>query len=118
MQAELLDKLATQFPDCIIAAYADITTGITLLTRGSFDAPREALNELCAEAALTLGSVEAPALGGHTCPTAVKAVDHAVFVYLRSAEDPGDALLCMCRPEIDLGAFLPAAQRCIDGEAA
>lgn len=117
MQAELLDTLAEQFPDCIIAAYADITTGITLLTRGSFDAPREALNELCAEAALTLGSVEAPALGSQTCPVAIKAVDHAVFVYMRSAEDPGDALLCMCRPEIDLGAFLPAARKCIDGEA-
>lgn len=117
MQADDLDKLSAQFPDCIIAAYADITTGITLLTRGSFDAPREALNELCTEAALTLGAVEAPALGGLACPTAIKAVDHGVFVYLRSAEDPGDALLCMCKPEIDLGAFLTAARGCIDGGA-
>ena len=118
MQAEDLDTLATRFPDCIIAAFADIDTGITLLTRGSFEAPREALNELCAEAALTLGSVEAPALGTSTCNMAVKAVDHAIFVYLRSAEDPGDVLLCMCQPAIDLEAFLPAARRCIDGEAA
>jgi hypothetical protein len=117
MQAEQLDKLADAFPDCIVAAFADIATGITLLTRGSFDAPREALNELCAEAALTLGSVEAPALGNEPCPLAVKAVDHAVFVYVRSSEDPGDALLCMCKPDVDLVAFLPAAQACIDGGA-
>lgn len=109
MQAADLDNLTTQFPDCIIAAYADITTGVVYLTSGASKAPREALNELCSEAALTIGTPDAPAMGADLCPMAVKVVDHAVFVYIRVGEDPGDALLFMCRPEIDIDSFLSAA---------
>ena len=108
MQAADLDKLISQFPECIIAAYADITTGVVYLTSGATSAPREALNELCAEAALTIGLPDAPALGADLCPIAVKVVEHGVFVYARVAEDPGDALLFMCRSEVDVQAFIDA----------
>lgn len=108
MQAADLDQLTTRFPECIIAAYADITTGVVYLTSGATTAPREALNELCAEAALTIGLPDAPALGADLCPAAVKLVDHAIFVYARAGEDPGDALLFMCRPEVDIQTFLDA----------
>lgn len=110
MQAADLDNLTAQFPDCIIAAYADITTGVVYLTAGTTKAPREALNELCSEAALTIGTPDAPAMGADLCPMAIKVVDHAVFVYIRAGEDPGDALLFMCRPEIDMDAFVKAAE--------
>lgn len=108
MQATDLDKLTAQFPECIIAAYADITTGVVYLTSGATSAPREALNELCAEAALTIGLPDAPALGADLCPVAIKLVDHGVFVYARAGDDPGDALLFMCRPEVDVQTFIDA----------
>lgn len=111
MQAQDLDQLTEQFPDCIIAAYADITTGVVYVTGGSLRAPREALNELCADAALTLGLPDVPTIGAEPCSMAVKMVDHAVFIFFRMSEDPGDALLCMCRPEIDTVPFIEAAQK-------
>ncbi len=117
MQAADLDQLTEQFPECIIAAFADITTGVVYLTSGATAAPREALNELCAEAALTIGLPDAPALGADLCPVAVKLVDHAIFVYARAGEDPGDALLFMCRPEVDIQRFIDAVEN-ISKEAA
>ena len=110
MQAEQLDQLTEAFPECIIAAFADISTNVVLVTSGAQEAPREALNELCAEAALTLGVQDAPALGGEACPMAVKIVDHAVFVYARAGVDPNDAALFMCRPDIEIAPFLAAVK--------
>lgn len=110
MQAQDLDQLTEQFPDCIVAAYADITTGVVYVSGGSSKAPREALNELCADAALSLGMPDAPAIGAETCNISLKLVEHAVFVFVRMQEDPGDALLCMCRPEIDVVPFVGAVR--------
>ena len=118
MQAADLDQLITRFPECIIAAYADITTGVVYLTSGGTKAPREALNELCAEAALTIGLPDAPALGADLCPVAIKLVDHALFVYARAGDDPGDALLFMCRTEIEIQPFLDAVAYLAIGGAA
>lgn len=110
MQAELLNTMTDQYPECLIAAYADLSTKVSLLTAGPIDVPREALDELCTEAALTLGSVDAPSIGAEPCHIAVKMVDHATFVYVRTAQDPTDAYLFMCRPEVDLDGFLKTAQ--------
>ncbi len=110
MQAELLNTMTDHYPECLIAAYADLGTRVSLLTAGPVDAPREALDELCAEAAITLGSLEAPTFGADPCHVAIKMLDHAVFVYMRATEDPTDAYLFMCRPEIDLDGFIKTAQ--------
>ena len=113
MRNEDLDSLAERYPDCIIAAYADITTGITLLTNTGPVFPQEALDELCAEAALTLGVGDIPPVGALPCQEAIKSDESAVFVYLRAPDDPGDALVCMCRPGIALDPFLADARACV-----
>lgn len=110
MQAELINTMTDHYPECLIAAYADLSTRVSLLTAGPVDVPREALDELCTEAAITLGTPEAPAFGADACHVAIKMVDHAVFVYMRTAEDPTDAYLFMCRPEVDLDGFIKTAQ--------
>lgn len=115
MLAKRLEQLTEAYPDCIIAAFADLGTGVTLVTAGEANPPREALDELCAEAALTLGGEGAPAIGAETCPAAVKVVDHAIFVYIRAKDEPSDALMCMCRPEIDLQPFLENASSIMQG---
>jgi len=113
MRTEDLDALTGTHPDCIVAAYADIETGVTLLINSGDNAPREALDELCVEAALTLGTPDAPPLGGLPCNEAVKADESALFVYLRAPDEATDALICMCRPTISLGPFLEAARACL-----
>ncbi|MEO9819580.1 MAG: hypothetical protein ABJQ34_07675 [Paracoccaceae bacterium] len=115
MQAAELERLIEQFPDCSLVAYADIGTGITLVSAGQSDIPREALDELCAEAALTLGKSGVPSMGATPCPVAIKALEKTVFVYVRATDEPDDALLCMCQPDIDLEGFLTAARATIDG---
>ncbi len=113
MRTEDLDGLTAAYPDCFIAAYADIDTGITLLTNSGDAFPREALDELCVEASLTLGSATAPPLGALPCDSAIKADDTAVFIYLRAPDEPTDALICMCRPSVALEPFLAAARACL-----
>lgn len=113
MQTEDLDRLTEKHPDCIIAAYADIGTGITLLTNSDKTFPREALDELCVEAALTLGTPDAPPLGALPCTEAVKADPTAIFVYMRAPQEDTDALICMCRPTIALAPFMDDARACL-----
>lgn len=117
MRSQDLDSLAEAYPDCLIAAFADISVGIALRTAAGTDVPREALDELCAEAGLTLGQTENPDLGQVPAMMAVKAVEGAIFVYMRTPEDPGDALICMCRDTIALDAFLGDARAALGGEA-
>lgn len=110
MQAELINTMTDQYPECVIAAYADLSTRVSLLTAGPVEVPREALDELCAEAAITLGTIDVPSFGADPCHVAIKMVDHAVFIYMRTADDPNDAYLFMCRPEVDVDGFVKTAQ--------
>ncbi|MFK7752400.1 MAG: hypothetical protein AB8B51_07600 [Sedimentitalea sp.] len=110
MQAEFLNTLTGAYPDCLIAAYADIETGVTLMTADGINVPREALDELCAEAGLTLGKPDVPALGSGQCDLAIKHVVHGLFVFLRAPDEPGEAYLFMCQQSIDLDSFLADAR--------
>ncbi|WP_299722470.1 hypothetical protein [uncultured Tateyamaria sp.] len=118
MRTEDLDGLTSTHPDCIIAAYADIETGVTLLTNSNLSFPREALDELCVEAALTLGTPDAPPLGGMPCNEAIKVDDTALFLYLRAPDEATDALICMCRPTVEITPFLKAARACLSDPSA
>lgn len=111
MRSTDLDGLIEKHPDCLVAAYADISTGVTLLTPTGSTVPREALDELCAEAALTLGT-DTPPIGAEPSPLALKVDDTAVFVYLRAPDEPGDALICMCRHSIQVEAFVADVRSC------
>lgn len=117
MRREDLDGLAEAYPDCLIAAYADISVGITLRKAEGTDAPQEALEELCAEAALTFGQSDTPDFGTTPSMVAIKAVDGALFVFLRAPDELGDVLICMCRDTIPLSAFLVDAKAAIGGTA-
>lgn len=113
MRIDELDKLQAAHSDCLIAAFADISTGLTLRAAAGTQVPREALDELCSEAALTLGN-EAPPLGVDRCSCAIKALDSVFFVYMRSPADPNDALIAMCRETIAMDAFLAHARTCFE----
>ena len=116
MRTEDLDRLIEKHPDCIFAAYADIDTGVTLLTNSGDAFPREALDELCIEAALSLGMPDAPPIGMNTCNTAIKADDSTLFIYLRAQDEPADALICICQNTIAVDSFLEEARLCLADE--
>ncbi|MEL7131149.1 MAG: hypothetical protein AAGK77_01925 [Pseudomonadota bacterium] len=118
MRSTDLNGLIGAHPDCLVAAYADIGTGVTLLTSTDSTVPREALDDLCVEAALTLGPGDVPPLGAEPCPQAIKVDATAIYIYLRAPDDPSDALICMCRPTIALSSFLKDARACFVAGAA
>ena len=47
MLAKYLDGLNEKYPDCILSAYGDIGTGVTLVTRSRQSVPREARRFAC-----------------------------------------------------------------------
>lgn len=102
MQSEDLDRLTAQHADCLLAAYADIASGITLISGAQGPIPRETLDNLCKEAAATLGSEQNPPFGHETSPLAIKKQDGKILIFLR---DPGDAdcalnLVCSARVSV------------------
>lgn len=113
MASDELDALNGKFPGCETLAFADLATKMVLVTNSSNTRSREALDRLCAEAALTLGSPAAPPLGDSTCNTALTASRDAISIFLRADHEPSDVLCCVCSPGLDVQAFLAAAGPCL-----
>lgn len=113
MASDELDALNGKFPGCETLAFADLATMMVLVTNSSNARSREALDRLCAEATLTLGRVEAPAMGDSTCNTALSASRDRVSIFLRAEQEPSDVLCCICSPEVDISAFLAEARPCL-----
>ena len=113
---ERLEELRVNFPECRIAAFADLSAK-TILTYSASSKPRqEELDALCAAAADLLNGDLAQQLI-RTVPDA-KAVEEVasqtgsqMTVALRLTNAPDEALCCLCAPEIDLGAFSGRARR-------
>lgn len=113
MVADQLDALCAEFSNCITVAFADLATQMVLVTNSTSRLRREVLNELCVESGLTLGSDEQTRLGHKTVSVAFTASPNQTKVFLRATDEPDDILFCACNPDIDLEAFLPAAQSCL-----
>ena len=112
MAADELNALADAHPACRVAAFADLAAGMVLVASGHGATRREALDELCAEGRdLFAGS------GGGDGPPdgmAIAADARGVRLFLRGRAVPDDMLCCDCTPDLDLAAFLPAANACLD----
>ena len=112
MVAERLDQLIEASPGCRNVAYADLSIGMVLVASGPETLSREVLDRLCSEADLTLGDGEV-ALGSQPAMASVSTTATDTKVFLRSADEPGDALLCLCNPNIDLSGFIDRAKACL-----
>ncbi len=111
MVAKLLDALTVRFGACRIAAYADLSSNMVLVTNSGVTAPRETLNALCREAAATLAAAALP--DPSECDVAVTIAGRYTGVFLRLPEEPSDALCCLCDDLIDLASFVPEARACL-----
>lgn len=113
MVSDELDALQARFPECETLAYADLTTGMILVTNSHTPLERNALNRLCAEATAVLGTGEAPPMGSTTAETALVSDQEGVRLFLRAPGLPNDALLCVGKAGLDLAAFSPEAKACL-----
>ncbi len=106
MVIEELDALRGTFANCKTLAFADLSTQMILVTDTNADLPREALDGLCAEAALMLGAGDKVALGETSSEAALVASKDALRLFVRAQDEPNDVLCCICTPELDVETFL------------
>lgn len=114
MVVDELDALRDKFEGCLTIAFADLSTQMILVADSASRLRREALDNLCAEAALLLGVNGKMALGTKPSSSASVTTKSALRVFLRAKGEPNDVLCCICEPGVDAGAFLIAARDCVD----
>ena len=113
MVSDDLDALHSKFPACETLAFADLSTNMILVTNTDSPHQREALDTLCAEAALTLGPAGSPAIGESPSDAAFIATKDQIKIFLRAETEPSDVLCCICAPDLDIPAFLSEARPCL-----
>lgn len=114
MVADKLDALQNKFAGCETIAFADLSTQMILVTNSSTEYRRETLDQLCAEAALTLGGRNRPLLGDQPGNAAFVATGSQLRIFLRASQEPTDVLCCVCAPDTDIDAFLAEARACLE----
>lgn len=110
--ADQIDALRRGFPECRIATFADLASGLVLFTSTPARIPQEQVDALCARARDLLGAPAteaAEALFGSPVRHAVVPDADGLLVVVRSADDPDEALICQCAPAIDLRTFIATA---------
>ena len=114
MVVDELDALREKFEGCTALAFADLSTRMILVTDSDSNLRREALDTLCAEAALLLGAKGHPAFADRPSDLATVTSPTELRVFVRAAADPNDVLCCICGPKIDAAAFVVDAGECLD----
>jgi hypothetical protein len=114
MVADVLDALHSKFDECETVAFADLSTQMVLITNSDASHRRETLDRLCAEAAMALGTSKKPAAFGDTPSSAAfVATNNQLRIFLRAPDEPADVLCCVCKPGVDVAAFLSDARPCL-----
>jgi hypothetical protein len=114
MVVDELDSLRDTNDGCETLAFADLSTRMILVTDTGSSLKREALDALCAEAAMMLGTDSIVALGERPSKTALLASMASVRVFLRASEEPNDVLCCVCAPNVDVDTFVAQASECLN----
>ncbi|MBF9030853.1 hypothetical protein HKCCE3408_10660 [Rhodobacterales bacterium HKCCE3408] len=102
-----LSKFRTRLPECDLVLFADIGSRTVLAASGALRHPQEYLDALAGVAAEVFadgtefrGAASTEAL--FLSPTGLRA-------FFRSADDPAEALACICGPGVDLGNLRAAS---------
>lgn len=114
MVVDDLDALQNKFDGCETIAFADLSTQMILVTNSSTEYRRETLDQLCAEAALTLGGRNKPMLGDQSGNAAFVTTKSQLRIFLRASQEPSDVLCCVCAPDTEIDAFLADARACLE----
>lgn len=92
MVQKALDAVCDQVAGCHTVAFADLSTQMVLVANTSTKQSRDALNILVQQAQQALRSGQIAMVG----------TDDAFHVFARSADDPTEALCCMCGLDTDI----------------
>lgn len=110
--AEQLNSFRQSVSGCRVATFADLSSGLVLFSSSETRLPQERLDALCDRARALLVSgvpsgVDAALEGG--VGSAVVPDDRSLLVFVRSAADPNEAILCDCTAETDVHAVIAGA---------
>lgn len=112
--ADQVTALRRAFPECRVATFADLASGLVLFTSSDARLPQERLDALCDRARQLLDAgaddAAAAALGAPVRLVATTDED-GILVVARSPEEPDEALICHCDPSLDLAAFAARSAR-------
>lgn len=114
MVVDELDILRDASEGCQTLAFADLSTRMILVTDTNSNLPREALDALCSQAAIVLGTKGKVLLGTQPSQTGLIANNSSVRIFLRAVDEPNDVLCCVCTPNVDVDEFIARASECID----
>lgn len=102
-----LDAMRAAIQGCSLAAYTDLSSQLVLCSSAVSTPRQEDINALSAAAELALNGAFAesasPVWGG-TAPADIAMLmsSNDVRVFLRSASNPSEALICVCGTDTDL----------------
>ena len=103
-----LGAVVKAYPQARIVAFADLSSRMILASHGNQPVTQENLDALCEQARTSfddpLFSLSVEAFGEPHAAT-VLALD-GVKVFLRSENEPADAMVCVCDHSIDLAGFV------------
>lgn len=116
--SERMEALRNAVPGCLSVAFADLSTGLVLSVSAARRQPQEEVDALCAMAvALLDGPVAQGAArvldGPVNCAVAMQG--HRCFAFLRSADDPVEALCCLGGSDLDPEALFAAGRMTLAG---
>lgn len=114
MVVDELDTLKETNEGCQTLAFADLSTRMILVTNTGSNLPREALDALCGQAEMMLGTKSKVVLGTQPCQSALLATKTSVRVFLRASDEPNDVLCCVCAPNVDVDKFVARASECLN----
>lgn len=101
-----LDALRSVFPDCSLAAFVDLSTGMVLCASASEATRQEDLEDLCDAAVTALDGVEASAmqkvLGGPQAMQAFGLSAQGLQCYIRSPLASEEALCLRCAAHVEI----------------
>lgn len=104
-----LDAMRTGMQGCALVAYADLSSQLVLCTSAASSPAQEEMNALSKAAQLALdGDYAAGAAqswgGGAAAEVSVLMTGAEARLFLRAPDNPSEALMCVCAPDVDLEA--------------
>ncbi len=119
--AEKLDQLRQKFPECQTLAFADISTGMVLCSSAAETSRQEYLDSLCDVAVDMLNRDSAKRVNDAFAREDDAGIYQAIIietaeigVFLKSTNNPSEALCGVCTPGIELEAFIQGARENLD----
>lgn len=123
MTVTQLDSLTGEFPNCMFAAMADISSGIVLSSSVNQRQRQEKLDQYCALAKLLFDSDLSREIAKQIATTDQPASlcesqivnETSVVLFFQSHRDPKEVMFCAGSPDIDFDAFLLRSRAVAEG---